>query len=173
MSSLLRFDTYSGLRDGDAALARIEAGVSGAYAGISTEAGGAYDIVREGRRGWRFNLRARDGRAVGAFHPVRVGRGGTIRGEGVEVVFRPKPFTDVWQVRFPLRDPIEVRSTTRREHRREDGRVVTSIGSGLELALSAPGGVPGGADSLALLVFVCWLITEIRVTSSSSGGGGG
>jgi hypothetical protein len=165
VSSQLRFDAHAGLRDGEVALARVEAGGEGAYVRICVGDAAGYDVVRDGRHGWRFALRANGGRQVGAFRPARVGRGGRIAGEGVEVGFRPKPFTELWRVAFPLRAPIEIRPSSPREAGR-------GAGGRLELVLSAPEGVPGGADSLALLCFVCWLITEIRVTSYGPSGGG-
>jgi hypothetical protein len=168
MASRLLFDTHSGLREEEDVLVGFEDGSDGAYLRLLPQQGDAYEVLRQGRHGWRFTLRTAAGREVGTFHAARVGRGGTIVGDGGELTLRAKAFSGLWRLTFPLRAPIEIQPAS---------WLVPAGGSrytfrhGLEL--NAPEGVPAGSDSLAQLAFACWLISEIQLVASAAGGLGG
>jgi hypothetical protein len=101
---------------------------------------------------------------------ARLGRGGTLKGEGVHVAIKARPFSDRWTIRFAGRQPLRVEPGIRGwvESHPEGSRVVRPSSGAVPLTLRTDEALPVARDSVSVLAFACWLIREWQ---SMRGGG--
>jgi hypothetical protein len=175
MPITLVFGSDSVLREGERELRLIETDMADPYARV-TAAERSYDVLREGRAGWRFSLLdAGDARVVCELHPARLRRGGVLQGETIAMRLQAKLLgAGAWTISIPDRGSLSVtREAGGLESKGEGGRKVVTLGSGIPpaLRLTSEDWPLSVRDVLPTLVLACWLIVQWEMLPGQSSSG--
>lgn len=162
MSLTLVFGSDGVLRNGERKLGCMEEGSAGSYARVATGER-SYDVLRQGRAGWRFSL-VDGARVICEFHPARMGRGGMLQGETIAMRLRAKLLgAGAWTISIPDRGSLAVtREAGGLETRGEGARKQIVLGSGIPpaLRLTSEDWPLSVRDALPTLILACWLIVQ-------------